>query len=39
MDTERPAPPAPSGTSIAIGAHYHLAGRGLALFRRVHGPA
>jgi glycogen operon protein len=35
MDTEGTAPPAPSGFVCAVGGTYRLAGRALALFRRV----
>ena len=37
MDTEEAAPPAPSGVTCRVGGTYSLAGRGLALFRRVSG--
>jgi glycogen operon protein len=37
MDTEGPDPPAPSGTICPVGSTYRLAGRALALFRRVDG--
>ncbi|MDQ3812196.1 MAG: glycogen debranching protein GlgX, partial [Chloroflexota bacterium] len=35
MDTERDAPPAPSGVFCRVGGPYTLAARALALFRRV----
>src|SRR5205085_11728403 len=35
MDTEEATPPAPSGVTLAVGSTYSLAGRALALFRRV----
>jgi hypothetical protein len=35
MDTEETAAPAPSGTTCPVGGTYSLAGRALALFRRV----
>ena len=35
MDTESPAPPAPSGEVHAVGSTYALAPRALALFRRT----
>ncbi len=37
MDTEEVAPPAPSGITCSVGGTYSLAGRALALFRRVSG--
>jgi glycogen operon protein len=37
MDTEAASPPAPSGVYCDVGATYSLAGRALALFRRVSG--
>ena len=39
MDTEEVAPPAPSGITCPAGGTYSLAGRALALFRRVSGVA
>jgi isoamylase len=35
MDTEQVTPPAPSGVTCPVGGTYSLAGRALALFRRV----
>jgi hypothetical protein len=35
MNTENATPPAPAGESHAVGSAYALAGRALALFRRV----
>jgi glycogen operon protein len=37
MDTEEATPPAPSGIRCPVGGTYSLAGRALALFRRVSG--
>jgi glycogen operon protein len=39
LNTERAAPPAPSGDTHAVGTAYALAPRALALFRRVEPPA
>jgi isoamylase len=38
MDTESDSPPAPSGVLCAVGTTYTVAGRALALFRRVDSP-
>ncbi len=35
LDTEEPEPPTSSGVRCSVGGTYSLAGRGLALFRRV----
>ncbi|HEV7661889.1 MAG TPA: glycogen debranching protein GlgX [Chloroflexota bacterium] len=35
MDTKQPDPPRPSGQKHAVGGHYQLGHRALALFRRV----